>query len=98
MLAQVKVLVFHPVQPWLAYADVSQGLTVWDWSSQQVSPQRSFAMINASRAMCNIKPVLLASALLMIGLCALLYLPSTGQILSMGTSLCWMRLDFSTQQ
>ena len=33
---QVKVLAFHPVQPWLAYADVSQGLTVWDWSNQQV--------------------------------------------------------------
>lgn len=30
------MLAFHPVQPWLAYADVYQGLTVWDWSSQQV--------------------------------------------------------------
>ena len=36
-IAQVKVLAFHPVQPWLAYADVNQGLTVWDWSSQQVN-------------------------------------------------------------
>ena len=33
---QVKTLCFHPVQPWLAYADVNQGLTVWDWSIQQV--------------------------------------------------------------
>ena len=33
---QVKSLVFHPVQPWLAYADVNQAITVWDWSSQQV--------------------------------------------------------------
>lgn len=35
-ILQVKKLCFHPVQPWLAYADVNQGLTVWDWSSQQV--------------------------------------------------------------
>jgi hypothetical protein len=34
--AQVKVLEFHPVQPWLAYADGSQAVVVWDWSSQQV--------------------------------------------------------------
>ena len=33
---QVKVLEFHPVQPWLAYADGSHGVVVWDWSSQQV--------------------------------------------------------------
>ena len=32
----MKVLAFHPVQPWLGYADVNQGLTVWDWSNQQV--------------------------------------------------------------
>ena len=35
--AQVKVLVFHPVHPWLAYADGSQTVTIWDWSSQQAS-------------------------------------------------------------
>lgn len=35
--AQVKVLVFHPVHSWLAYADGSQTVTVWDWSSQQAS-------------------------------------------------------------
>ncbi|KAK9822211.1 hypothetical protein WJX81_006190 [Elliptochloris bilobata] len=33
---KVKVLVYHPVQPWLAYADGNQTVTVWDWSSQQV--------------------------------------------------------------
>ena len=37
-MLQVKVLTFHPVQPWLAYADVNQVLTVWDWSSQQAPP------------------------------------------------------------
>lgn len=35
-ISQVKVLQFHPVQPWLAYADVNQLVTVWDWSNQQV--------------------------------------------------------------
>ena len=35
--AQVKVLVFHPVHPWLAYADGSHTVTIWDWSSQQAS-------------------------------------------------------------
>ena len=35
--AQVKVLVFHPVHPWLAYAEGSQTVTIWDWSSQQAS-------------------------------------------------------------
>ncbi len=34
---QVKTLVFHPVQPWLAYADVNQTITVWDWTNQQVN-------------------------------------------------------------
>ena len=37
-LAQVKVLQFHPVQPWLAFADGNQTVTIWDWSSQQVAP------------------------------------------------------------
>ncbi|BDA49478.1 hypothetical protein COCOBI_14-0960 [Coccomyxa sp. Obi] len=34
--AKVKTLVFHPVQPWLAYADVNHTITVWDWTNQQV--------------------------------------------------------------
>lgn len=33
----MKALVFHPIEPWLAYADVNQVITVWDWSNQQVS-------------------------------------------------------------
>ena len=35
-MPQVKVLSFHPTQPWLAYADRGQDLTVLDWQTQQV--------------------------------------------------------------
>ena len=35
-LQQVKLLSFHPTQPWLAYADRGQDLTVLDWETQQV--------------------------------------------------------------
>lgn len=34
--AQVKVVEFHAVQPWLAMADVAGAVTIWDWESQQV--------------------------------------------------------------
>ena len=34
---QVKTLDFHPVQPWLAFADFAQVVTVWDWSTEQAS-------------------------------------------------------------
>ncbi len=27
---------FHPVQPWIAFADKSDMVKVWDWSTQQV--------------------------------------------------------------
>jgi hypothetical protein len=33
---QVKFLDFHPVQPWIAFADVGDVVKVWDWSTQQV--------------------------------------------------------------
>ena len=57
---QVKSLVFHPVQPWLAYADVNQAITVWDWSSQQVCVQLrshdSCACQTTSRALRGLSP------------------------------------------
>ena len=34
---KVKVLEFHPVQPWVALASVSDSIAIWDWSTQQVS-------------------------------------------------------------
>ena len=27
---------FHPVQPWICYADTSDRVRVWDWTTQQV--------------------------------------------------------------
>jgi hypothetical protein len=27
---------FHPVQPWIAFADGSDNVRVWDWTTQQV--------------------------------------------------------------
>jgi hypothetical protein len=33
---QVKVVEFHPVQPWIAFADKGDVVKVWDWSTQQV--------------------------------------------------------------
>ena len=36
-LAQVKVVEFHAVQPWLAMADVSGAVALWNWESQQAS-------------------------------------------------------------
>lgn len=35
-LVQVKVLQFHVTQPWIAFADKNQQLTIWDWSTDQV--------------------------------------------------------------
>ena len=32
---QVKLLDFHPTQPWLVYADKGQNFCVIDWSTQQ---------------------------------------------------------------
>jgi hypothetical protein len=34
--SQVKTLEFHPVQPWIAFADKGDVVKVWDWSTQQV--------------------------------------------------------------
>lgn len=36
VLLQVKLLEFHPVQPWICYADTSDRVRVWDWTTQQV--------------------------------------------------------------
>ena len=36
-LAQVKVVEFHAVQPWLAMADLSGAVAIWNWESQQAS-------------------------------------------------------------
>jgi hypothetical protein len=33
---QVKLLEFHPVQPWICYADTTDRVRVWDWTTQQV--------------------------------------------------------------
>lgn len=33
---QVKLVEFHPVQPWIAYADTGNNVRVWDWMTQQV--------------------------------------------------------------
>jgi len=33
---QVKLLAFHPTQPWLVYADKGQTFSVIDWCTQQV--------------------------------------------------------------
>ncbi|GBF88621.1 hypothetical protein Rsub_01336 [Raphidocelis subcapitata] len=33
---KVKTLEFHPVQPWIAFADKADNVKVWDWSTQQV--------------------------------------------------------------
>ena len=30
------MLDFHPVQPWLAFADFSHIVSVWDWATEQV--------------------------------------------------------------
>jgi hypothetical protein len=46
-MLQVKVLTFHPVQPWLAYADVNQALTVWDWSSQQANCPQALVLFDS---------------------------------------------------
>eukprot|EP00878_Enallax_costatus_P007526 GHUV01007882.1.p1 GENE.GHUV01007882.1~~GHUV01007882.1.p1 ORF type:complete len:370 (+),score=87.34 GHUV01007882.1:171-1280(+) len=32
---KVKLVEFHPVQPWLAFADKSDNVRVWDWTTQQ---------------------------------------------------------------
>lgn len=36
VLWQVKLLEFHPVQPWLAFCDTNQLVTVWNWATEQV--------------------------------------------------------------
>lgn len=36
-MLQVKILRFHPVQPWLAFTDTNQSVVVWNWSTEQVS-------------------------------------------------------------
>jgi hypothetical protein len=33
---QVKLVEFHPVQPWIAFADKADNVRVWDWTTQQV--------------------------------------------------------------
>ncbi|KAK9807986.1 hypothetical protein WJX73_010745 [Symbiochloris irregularis] len=35
-LSKVKLLQFHPVQPWLAFSDTNQLVTVWNWATEQV--------------------------------------------------------------
>jgi hypothetical protein len=32
----VKLVEFHPVQPWIAFADKADNVRVWDWTTQQV--------------------------------------------------------------
>eukprot|EP00879_Flechtneria_rotunda_P011556 GHRR01012070.1.p1 GENE.GHRR01012070.1~~GHRR01012070.1.p1 ORF type:complete len:387 (+),score=140.43 GHRR01012070.1:185-1345(+) len=33
---KVKLVEFHPVQPWIAFADKSDNVRVWDWTTQQI--------------------------------------------------------------
>lgn len=32
---KVKLVEFHPVQPWIAFADKADNVRVWDWTTQQ---------------------------------------------------------------
>lgn len=34
---QVKLVEFHPVQPWITFADKADRVWVWEWSTQRVS-------------------------------------------------------------
>jgi len=43
-IQQVKTVEFHPVQPWIAFADKGDGVKVWDWSTQQVCAARGVVL------------------------------------------------------
>lgn len=35
---------FHPVQPWIAFADGSDNVRVWDWTTQQVQEKQQLKL------------------------------------------------------
>ncbi|KAK9819592.1 hypothetical protein WJX72_000101 [[Myrmecia] bisecta] len=45
---KIKVIEFHPVQPWVVMADVEGTVTVWDWSTQQVVHEMQLAIADES--------------------------------------------------